>query len=354
LSVNHPHSRPNQTHPFELRKFLEEPTAAAMLRAKVRLDTSKECPDTGGYNVDGTRRFIDWRFVEAVHGGYHAPDGRIIQVRVSGMSPAQILQAIYVHEHIEKIILDADNPIDTYQEAHEFATTAEHEYVRSLGVTPHAYEAGIAEMLKYVEGAPFDRVSPGLECSPYIDDPDAADQAIIKRLKELNIQDAFKTPKKEVQYGPSTGDDRCGVCIHFSSFGRGDNLGLCETVNGAIRDSWWCVRFEAGNEKDQEDGNNVQGQGGDTAQAPVAEAPEEGGTDANEGSQGPDDIDQQPQQGDVQASGQGQVEQPSKPPRKKPTAPGQSQDVAALTQLVGKLAEAITELTKSKSGEGQD
>jgi hypothetical protein len=52
---------------------------------------------------------------------------------------------LYVHslkrcgEHVEKCLLDADNAVNLYGVAHDFATTGEHKMI-SQYCAPHAYE----------------------------------------------------------------------------------------------------------------------------------------------------------------------------------------------------------------------
>jgi uncharacterized protein len=49
--------------------------------------------------------------------------------------------------------------------------------------------------------------------------------------------DDAKLTKAEVDYSPSTGDDRCDGCVHFEN-------GACEIVKGEIDPAYWCQRFE--------------------------------------------------------------------------------------------------------------
>lgn len=236
MSAGHPHRRPNEAHPLELKKLLAEPTAAAMMAKPPRLVVDFDVPDVGGYPVIGDWRYIDSDFVRAARSG---------QMRVPGMTGQQIVQAILHHEWVEKVLLDADNGIDSYQAAHEFATLFEHEFVRSLGVTPKDYERGIGPMLAVVEKKKIVRPPLDLDCEPYLDHPDAQDKLILADFVRLGVHDANKATKESVQYGKSAGQDRCGGCKHWKS-PRDSQLSACEVVAGAVRSDRWCSRYQEG------------------------------------------------------------------------------------------------------------
>lgn len=233
MSAGHPHRRPNEAHPLELKRLLEEPTAAAMMAKPPKMVVSFDIPDVGGYPVIGDWRYIDSDFVQSVRSG---------QVVVRGMSISQILHAVLLHEFVEKVLLDADNDIDSYQDAHEMATLFEHQFVRSVGSTPKDYERGIAAMISVVEKKKITRPPLDLDCEPYVDHPDDQDKIILAEFARLGVKDATKVQKESVKYSKSTRQDRCVGCVNWMS-PRGVQLSPCGVVAGAVRYDRWCERF---------------------------------------------------------------------------------------------------------------
>lgn len=205
-----------------------------MWKRKFNVDTSKQIPDTAGYNVLGSVYYVDKDFADAVKAG---------KVVVEGMTPAQIMHAIVLHERVEKALLDALNQINTYQEAHELATLAEHLFVSSLGAKPRLYEAAIKPYIKANETKQI--VSPpiDLDCEPYNDKPDKDDDSAIAAMQKLGVADAGKVSKESVNYRKARGPDQCVVCKHWMA-GKPVELSPCEGVSGAVRDVMTCDRFE--------------------------------------------------------------------------------------------------------------
>lgn len=232
MSAGHPHRRPNEAHPLELKKLLEEPTAAAMLAKPPRMVVTFDVPDTGGYPVIGDWRYIDSDFVRAAKSG---------EVRVPGMTGQQILQAVLHHEFVEKVLLDSDNDVDSYQAAHEMATLFEHQFVRSLGVTPKDYERGIAPMIAIVEKKKVVRPPLDLDCEPYVDHPDAQDKITLADFVRLGVSDASKVPKESLNYSKGTGNDQCVGCKNWML--KNAQLSPCAVVSGAVRYDRWCESF---------------------------------------------------------------------------------------------------------------
>jgi len=232
---------------------MAEPTAAAMLAKPPQAILTFQISDTGGYPVMGDWRYIDVDFVNAVKSG---------QVVVHGMTPAQILHAVFLHEWLERVLLDADNDIDSYISAHEFATLFEHSFVRSLGVSPKAYEDGIEKFIKFNESKHITHPPLDLDCAPMIDDPDANDKRVLKILQGLGVPDASKKSKETLQYGKSTGPDRCNGCSNWQGT-RSAELSPCKIVSGSVRLDRWCSAFQSmGKEDGQElgsQGNQEQG-----------------------------------------------------------------------------------------------
>lgn len=247
MSVGHPHSRKNEKHISELRKLLTEPTAAAMIKTPPALRTDKDIPDTGGYPVIGNWRYLDSFFVASVKaGGFIDAEWKWVPIAVIAlhkMTADQIIHATWTHEFIEKVLLDSDNDVNTYQDAHEFATAAEHDYVRSIGASPYLYERALAPLIKFIEMRPVTNPALDLDCEPYLDRPDAQDKITLRQFRRIGVADASKVPKESVGYSRSTSADRCGGCEHWQS-DKPIDLAACDAVAGAVRGTWWCQKFE--------------------------------------------------------------------------------------------------------------
>jgi hypothetical protein len=127
------------------------------LRATDRLnstwDITHDIADLAGYNVPGTTRYLDRDFFHALTDPAYAPHLGIGPID-TGLSPADTVECLMRHEGVEKVILDADNPIDTYLPAHEHSTIAEHELVRQKGGTPLKYERGLKKARKTLRKPP--------------------------------------------------------------------------------------------------------------------------------------------------------------------------------------------------------
>jgi hypothetical protein len=225
---------------------MAQPSFQQMWARPFKVVTSKQIPDSGGYSVFGNVYYIDSDLAAAIQSG---------KLVIQGMTAQQVMIALLTHERIEKCLLDADNDISTYPPAHEFATTGEHEYVRSIGAAPYRYEKGLAPMIAYNEKKPLRDVPRDLQCAPLLDDPDANDHRALRDLRRMGIPDSFKVAKKSVHYSRSKRDDTaCIRCTHWLG-GPQQDLSLCGVVSGLIRNSFWCKRFEP---KGQEDGQAQQ------------------------------------------------------------------------------------------------
>jgi hypothetical protein len=241
VSIGSPHHRPNHKHKAELQKLTSEPSFRRMWARPIQIDTSKEIPDTAGYNVAGNIYFVDALFAAAVRAG---------RVVVPNMMPAQIMQAVLMHERIEKCLLDADNDIDSYEGAHEFATLSEHLFVISLGAKPRLYEAALAPYIKQNETKPLRLPPNDLDAEPYVDRPDAEDNRAISEMVKLGVSDAGKVAKESVRYGKSTTGDRCVGCKNWAA-GKPVELSACALISGAVRFDRWCSKFETQERKTQ-------------------------------------------------------------------------------------------------------
>src|SRR6185437_5563111 len=104
----------------------------------------------------------------------------------------QTLECTLWHEAVEKVLLDAANPINEYEAAHEFASAAEHEKVRAFGSTPLKYERGLERIIKFAQSKQPKLVPKDLDCAPYLDDPDTTDHRLLAQFRKLGVVDASK------------------------------------------------------------------------------------------------------------------------------------------------------------------
>jgi hypothetical protein len=203
-------------------------------------------------------RFLDRDFVRAIYDPEYAK--HIIGAPIdTGLSPDDTIDCILQHEGIEKVILDADNPIDVYPDAHEFATAGEHEMVRQKGGRPTVYERGLKPIIKFCEAKTPVKVPRWLACAPIVDDPDANDKRVRAILTKLGVVDAPKEGKANVDYSESSSNDRCVGCRHWMG-PRNFQLSPCAKVDGLVRNTHWCELYEVVDGKAQ--GGNPQQAGG--------------------------------------------------------------------------------------------
>lgn len=232
------HLRGEERSPAELRKILAEGDTAKLLAQPVKVDCSHDIPDLGGISVDRRTVYLDRKFVEDLKAG---------KIHVPGMTWPQVMACIGRHEHVEKSIIDGDNPIETYLPAHELATVAEHEKVPD----PARYEAALKPAIKRAEHEDPKNPPRDLWCGPYLDDPDADDKRQLRIFRAKGVMDAFKVSKVSVSYRMArmaTKPDVC--CIKCSMWERdtvqdGGALAQCEIVSGLVRKDRLCDRFEA-------------------------------------------------------------------------------------------------------------
>lgn len=247
MSAGHGHSRDNLKHPSELKHLLSEGGAPQLMQRWQHLDVDHDMVDLAGYNTSGTIRYLDQDFFKALLDPDYATHlfGEPVD---TGMSPEDTVACLLEHEGVEKVILDSSNPIDDYLPAHEFATTAEHEKVRSLGGSPVRYERGLKAAIAWCAKKVPKKVPPDFDCAPLLDDPDANDMRVLKVLRKLGVVDAFKASKSKVDYSKSSGEDQCARCVNWQG-GRKADLSYCKLVEGLVRNDRWCKKFDgAGDE----------------------------------------------------------------------------------------------------------
>ena len=257
MSVGHPHKTFNKlSHTRELKGLLSRGGAPALMKRWNKFDFEHDISYLCGYNVQGTTRYADRDFVHGLYDPAYAEHlvGAAID---TGLSPEQTLECCLWHEAVEKVIIDANNPINEYQDAHEYGTAAEHEKVRGFGGTPVRYERGLERIIKFAQSKDPKRVPADYDVAPYLDDPDATDERLLKVFRALGVVDASKLAKRPVHYGLSHGPTHCSICAHWQGQGNAA-LSLCGLVEGLVRDINGCDKFEpAGNHDEAEE----QGEG---------------------------------------------------------------------------------------------
>lgn len=242
MSAGHPHAHANMRHPAELKQLREEGGFADLMQRWRTLDVDHDIHDLAGYNVDGTVRYLDKDFFRALLDAEYAQQIGIGPID-TGLSPGDTVACLLEHEGTEKVLLDADNPINTYDAAHEYATTAEHEMVRAKGGAPVQYERGLKAAIAFCAKKKLADPPLDLACAPLLDDPDADDKRALKELQAKGDPDAAKTPKEDLGYAQSTGDDQCRKCVHWQD-DRAQELSRCEIVDGLVRLDRWCERYK--------------------------------------------------------------------------------------------------------------
>jgi hypothetical protein len=269
MSAGHRHRRPNLlSHTRELHKLLQLGGAPSLMKRWQAINVVADVPYACGYNVAGTTRFVDRDLAKALFDPAYAEQllGAAID---TGLSPHDTLECLLTHEAIEKVLMDADNPIDEYIDAHEFATAGEHELVVRKGGNPHRYERGLERAIAYCLHKPLKHVDRDYACAPGLDDPDANDRRIIGDLRRLGVEDAFKTDKAAVDYGKSRSADQCAGCSMWLD-PRGGALSKCSLVNGLVRNDRVCDQYEKrGDDHGAQGSNATQG----TESKPVSGAP---------------------------------------------------------------------------------
>lgn len=238
MSSGHSHASANLRHPHELKAIFNNPSFQEMWARQFKVDTTNEIPDTAGYNVSGSIYYLDREFVRRAKAG---------DITVPHMTANQIFEAMLRHERFEKCALDADNDINLYPAAHEYATLFEHEFVRSCGATPRDYEKALAGIIHFNQIKPITNPPLDLACAPLLDDPDRNDKRVLANLRRIGVPDASKVSKKSVGYSHGK-QDRCGLCASY----QGKDVGPCRIVDGLVRAEFWCREFEAKENQDEQ------------------------------------------------------------------------------------------------------
>jgi hypothetical protein len=239
MSIGHIKAFSDKTD-AQLYGMLGQGDTPKLYAIKHNFDYLHDVPYSAGISIMGDVIFVDRELYREVMSG---------RVSVRGMTAKQIIQAWGDHEKTEWAIEMGDNPCDSYQPAHEYATHKEDRYVEKLPVNPDRYEETIKPALvrcrdRFIRMG-SKRVNPpkNLWCGPVLDHPDIYDKKIIRILQACGVQDAFKISKPEVHYG--IGEDECIDCAMFQRHKQGPFPALkpCTLVDGLVRDTRHCDRW---------------------------------------------------------------------------------------------------------------
>lgn len=244
LSAGSGHRKPNEKHPAELHKLMDTADFQRCWKRPFTVIDTKQIPDSAGYSVKGDHFYRDVDLVKAIRAGFWVSpvSGRRYSLALQGASPEVILEALLVHERVEKCLLDADSPINLYADAHEFASSGEDQFVSQF-VAPKLYNGILKPLIAYNQVKRLTDVPLDLSCAPLLDDPDAADQRILRQLRALGVVDAGKLSKKSVDYSLGKNSERCSACANKIAMSAPWNA-ACKGVDGTILPEYWCKRFE--------------------------------------------------------------------------------------------------------------
>ena len=223
--------------------MLRSDDAPELMRRLNKRDFDHDIVYGSGYNVQGTTRYIDRDLARAIYQPAYAEQivGKAIN---TGLSPDDTLECLLWHEAVEKVLLDARNPVHFYREAHEFASAAEDELVWAKGGKPYRYWRGLELIFDYCASKPLKRVPADYACTPLLDDPEPNARRVLQVLRSAGIPDALKLSKEAVNYGLGF-EDHCAICVHWQAANEGVTLSACDIVDGLVRQNSWCVRFES-------------------------------------------------------------------------------------------------------------
>jgi hypothetical protein len=279
LSAGSGHRKPNEKHPAELHKLMDQPDFQRCWKRPFTVIDTKQIPDSAGYSVKGDHFYRDVDLVKAIAAGFWVSpvSGRRYDLTLPGCPPHVILDALLAHERIEKCLLDADNPINLYLDAHEFASAGEDQFISQF-IAPRLYNNALKPLIVYNQVKRLTDVPLDLSCAPLLDDPDAADKRITRRLIALGVVDAAKFSKKSVNYSLGKNSERCFVCANKIAMSAPWNA-ACKGVDGTILPEYWCKRFEpveTSNAKAQQGPPRFQSGGSEDRQGAGGQEPRSG------------------------------------------------------------------------------
>jgi hypothetical protein len=241
----------NETSLAELFQALGERDTPLLYDRPYRVDASYDIATGAGNSNDRNTVYVDRGLYAELMGG---------AFNETGLTPEQILYCWIDHEHVEKCIVDGDNPIDLYEPAHKRALKREHEHVLTILGKNNAkdtikrYEQAIWPALERAYNRRPQRVPSDLWVGPIIDELDEDERAkrLIAAYEKMDVEDARKRSKFNVHYG--YGEQRCDHCRNWAPGQRQDQngqLAACRVVAGLVRadrhcDFWMPFGLEKG------------------------------------------------------------------------------------------------------------
>jgi hypothetical protein len=150
MSAGHEHHRRNMKNSVDLARLLKDTNIKALMAIEVRIDRTYDLPFLSGYSKNGRTIFID----------RHLPERILINDQ-----EIDVVTFLVVHERVESALI-AGAGFD-YQDAHEYATAAEHDHVRAAGIKPYQYEDAIESFIKGHQIEKLLRTPTDLDLSPY-------------------------------------------------------------------------------------------------------------------------------------------------------------------------------------------
>lgn len=228
----------------QLYEALGEENTPELFAQSYKTDFDHDIATGGGVSVDRKTIYIDHSlYTECMDSTFYK----------TGLTPQQIIERWLDHEHIEKCMVDGDNPVDNYYPAHTRALKFEHQRVLAiLGYkNPTAkirqYEETIWPALLRCYHRPIKKVPKDLWCAPVLDDPTERDEEILETYRKLGVVDANKRAKYEVHYQP--GPNNCEDCRYWNPDYLSQDHGkmaACKITNGIVRHDmrcdWWAAR----------------------------------------------------------------------------------------------------------------
>jgi len=217
----------------ETYRFLGEGDTPQLYQLGFKLNVDYDIATSAANSIDRKTVYVDRTLYEWIMDG---------ECKVNNLRPRDIITAWMIHEHVEKCIVDGDNPIDQYAPAHQCALAKEHQFIKYLGASVSKYEEAIwPAVVACYKNEDIKKVPKDLWVAPLLDDPSKRDEEILKRYAKMGVKDALKYPKAEVNYGIT--NHQCKDCSMWqpdklSQMDR--KIALCSAVGGLVRSERGC------------------------------------------------------------------------------------------------------------------
>lgn len=226
---------------YELYTMLGERDTAWLFNETYRIDTDHDIPTGAGNSMDRKTVYYDRTLYQEVMDN---------AFKATGLTPQQIVGRHLDHEHVEKTIIDGDNPADTYYPGHTRALRREHEGVIAILCPPspkeirkviERYESTIwPALLRCYHRDPV-KVPKDYWCAPLLDEPTERDEELLTILRRLGVYDADKRSKISTHY--SIGPPNCESCVNWNPkfiSQQDGGLAACHRVGGLVRNNRTC------------------------------------------------------------------------------------------------------------------